>query len=230
MSTIIYMFKCILMFIITWLGIRIIGKKSITQMTGYELSAILLISNVAAEPIVYSIALRAFSGVISLSLITLFIGMLTLKSRFYNLNTKPSIVIFNGKILVNELKKNKMNISFLISMLRLQGYFKISEIEYAIIEPNGRVSVLPVSKERPLKPKEIKIQTPYEGLALPLILDGRIVSDNLNFIELDEELLKNKLNNYGIQNVSDVLIAQLDDKGNLYVSTKSESQNIPKDI
>jgi uncharacterized membrane protein YcaP (DUF421 family) len=216
--------------LICYLGIRIIGKKSIAQMTGYELSGVLLLSTVAAEPLVYKIVSKALIGVITLSLATLFIGWLSLKNKYYNLDSKPGIVISNGKIIMDELNKNKMNVSFLMSMLRLKGYFKLSEIEFAIIEPNGNISVLPKSQERPVKTKDMKIQTPYEGLSLPLILDGNIIKDNLSYAMLEEQWLISQLKNYSINNISDVLIAQLDSEGSLYISTNSETQSIPTEI
>lgn len=77
-------------------------------------------------------------------------------------------------------KLNQMNLPFLLSMLRLKGYANLSEIEYAIIEPNGNDSVIPKSQVRPVKPKDMRIQTPYEGISLPLINDGWIIRDNLN--------------------------------------------------
>jgi uncharacterized membrane protein YcaP (DUF421 family) len=218
------------MLLIAWLGIRIIGKKTIAQMTGYELAGVLLLSIVAAEPIAYKVASKALTGVLTLSLTTLFLGYLSLKTKIFNFDSKPGIVISNGIVLKDELKKNKMNVSYLISMLRQKGYFKISEIEYAIIEPNGNISVVPKSQERPIKPKDMKIPTPYEGLSLPLILDGNIVKQNLNYSMLDEGWLVSQLNSSGITEVSDVLIAQLDTEGILHISTKYEKYNIPKEI
>ncbi len=230
MSTVIYIFRCILMLCITWLGIRMIGKKSIAQMTGYELAGILLLSTVAAEPLVYKIASKATVGVLTLSLATLFLGWLSLKEKFYNIDSKPSIIISKGQILKNELKKNQMNLPFLMSLLRLKGYSKLSEVEYAIIEPNGNVSVIPKSQERPLKTKDMQIQTPYEGLSLPLIIDGRIIMDNLNYAKLDKKWLMNQLKTNGIQNAENVMVAELDSQGSLYICKTDVAGKQPKVI
>lgn len=230
MSTIVYIFRCILMLIITWLGIRILGKKSIAQMTGYELAGILLLSTVAAEPLVYKIASKAFVGVITLALATLFLGWISLKEKFYNVDSKPSIIIYKGQVIKEELKNNQMNIPFLMSMLRLKGYSSLSEVDCAIVEPNGNVSVIPKSRERPLKPKDMNIPTSYEGLSIPLIIDGRINGDNLNYTNHDEAWLMNQLNTKGIQDVTDALLAELNSQGTLFVCKKQDKINQPKVI
>jgi len=81
------------------------------------------------------------------------IGWISLRTKFYNLDAEPDIVIVNGKIDKEALKKNRMNLPFLLSLLRLQGYSKISDVEFAIIEPDGNLSVIPTSQSRPITPK-----------------------------------------------------------------------------
>jgi uncharacterized membrane protein YcaP (DUF421 family) len=218
------------MLLITWLGIRIIGKKSIAQMTGYELAGILLLSTVAAEPLVFKIVSKAFTGVLTLALATVFIGWISLKPRLYNIDSKPDVIVAKGKVMKDVLRKNKMNMSFLMSMLRLQGYASLSEVEYALVEPNGNISVLPKSQERPVKPKDLKIQTSFEGLALPIILDGHLIKENLEYAHFDEKWLNKQLKKNGVSQISEVLIAQLDSSGSLSVSTSSETQSIPSEF
>lgn len=121
------------MFLVTWVAIRIIGKKTIAQMTAYELAGILLLSTAAAEPLVYKIPSKAVVGAFPLALATVFIGWLSFKKPLYNIHNRPTIVITNGKIDKAALKEGKINLPFLLSQLRLQGYFKVPDIEFAII-------------------------------------------------------------------------------------------------
>ncbi|MVB09981.1 hypothetical protein CAFE_06520 [Caprobacter fermentans] len=228
MSTLVYVIRCVLQLLVTWLGIRIIGKKSIAQMTGYELSGILLLSTVAAEPLVYKIASNAAIGVVTLAVATLLIGKLSLKDKFYNVDSKPSIVVANGSLIKSELKKNQMNVPFLLSLLRLKGYSKLSDVEFAIIEPNGNLSVIPKSQERPVKPKDIRISTPYEGLSLPLLVDGKVIQENLVYAKLDRGWLMDQLASAGFPEEKDVLLAELDSQGNLSVFRENESDDSPK--
>ncbi len=230
MSIVIYIFKNLVLLCVTWMGIRIIGKKSIAQMTAYELAAVMIMSTVAAQPIANKIASQDAVGILSIALGTSLLGWISLKRYFYNINGRPDIIVANGKIITHVLKSNKMNIQMLMSMLRLQGYARLSEVEFAIIEPNGNVSVIPKSQERPVKSKELKLQTPYEGLSLPLIIDGIILPQNLSYAMLDTQWLMDQLKAQGIEDISDILLAELDTEGGLYVSRRSDEPNTPGDI
>ena len=128
------------MFLVTWLGARIVGKKSLAQITSYDLAGILLLTTIAAEPLVYKTPSKATEGVLVLSMSLVLLGKLSLSKKFYNADQKPSMVIVKGKVDKEELKKNNMNVSFLLSQLRLKNIAKVSEVEYAIIEPSGEVS------------------------------------------------------------------------------------------
>lgn len=229
MDALVYAIRCIIMLLVTWLGLRIVGKKSIAQLTSYDLAGILLLTTVAAEPLVYKIPSKAAEGVLVIAVCLFLLGMLTLNKRFYNADNKPSIVIANGKLNKDELRKNQMNIPFLLSQLRLQKIAKVSEVEFAIIEPNGNLSVLPKSQERAVKPKDMGIATKYEGLALPLIIDGEIQYRNLSYANLKPQWLNDQLNNTGIKKIEDVLLAELDSEGQLYLNTYGDNpqQYIP---
>lgn len=224
MTIIIYAVRCVFMILVTWLGLRIVGKKSIAQITTYDLAGILLMTTVAAEPLVYKIPSKATEGVLVLALCLILFGKLSLSKKFYNADQKPSVVIANGKIDRNELRKNNMNVSFLLSQLRLKNYAKVSDVEFAIVEPNGQLSVLPKSQERAVKPKDLKIDTKYEGLALPLILDGEIQYRNLKYANLDTNWLDNEIKKAGASDTESIFLAELDNQGQLYVGFYNDVQ------
>jgi uncharacterized membrane protein YcaP (DUF421 family) len=207
------------MLVVSWAGIRILGKKSIAQMTGYELAGVLLMTTAAAEPLVYKIQSKATVGVFTIVIATLVIGKVALSRRFYNLDYKPSIIIANGKIDKEELSKNKMNLPFLLSLLRIQGYSKVSDVEFAIIEPNGNLSVIPKSQNRPVTPQDLKIDTQYEGLALPLVIDGEIQYNNLKYAKLNTDWLHTEIQKAGVKKVEEIFLAEIDTSGQLYVET-----------
>lgn len=106
-----------------------------------------MMTTLAAEPLSYKIPTKALEGVIVIAVCIIMIGKLALNRKFYNADQKPSIVIVNGKINREELRKNNMNATFLLSVLRLKNYPRLSEVEYAFIEPNGQLSVIPRSQE-----------------------------------------------------------------------------------
>lgn len=218
MEVIIYIFRCVIVLLFTWLCIRIIGKKSISQMTSYDLAATFVLANVAAEPLVYKVTSKAFTGSLAIAFGVAIIGSISLKRWFYNFDSEPSIVILNGKIIEKALAKNKTNLPFLLSLIRLQGYANVADIEVATFEPNGNLSVIPRSQSRPVTPKDLNINTQYEGLALPIIIDGRIQYDNLKYAKLNIDWLNKELSKVGDLKPENIFLAELSTSGEMYVS------------
>jgi uncharacterized membrane protein YcaP (DUF421 family) len=105
----------------------------------------------------------------------------------------------------------------LLSLLRLKGYANVSDVEFAILEPTGNLSVLPKSQNRPVQTKDLKINTEYEGLALPLIIDGEIQYNNLKYANLNTEWLNREIKKAGADKVEEIFLAELKSAGELYV-------------
>lgn len=228
MEAFVYISRCIIVLLFSWLCVRLIGKKSISQLTSYDFTALMIIANVAAEPLVYKISSKAFLGSLAIAVAAVIIGWISLRSKFFNFDAKPDIVIVNGKIDKDALKRNRMNLPFLLSLLRLQGYAKVSDVEFAIIEPDGNLSVIPTSQSRPVTPKDLKIDTQYEGIALPLIIDGEIQYNNLKFAKLDTAWLNQEIKKSGASNPEDVFLAELDTTGKLSIDLfKANVDNKP---
>ncbi len=217
MEAIIYILRCIMVLLFSWFCVRLIGKKSISQLTSYDFTVLMILANVASEPLVFKVSTKAFLGSLTLAMGALVIGWMSLNKRFYNFDSRPDIIVINGKIDKEALKRNKMNLPFLLSLLRLQGYSKVSDVEFAIIEPNGNLSVIPKSQSRPVTPNDLKIDTRYEGISLPLIIDGEIQYNNLKFAKLDIAWLNEQLAKFGASGAEDVFLAELETTGQLSV-------------
>lgn len=230
MEAIIYIIRCIIVILFSWFCVRLIGKKSISQLTSYDFTILMLLANVAAEPLVYKISSKAFIGSLTLALGAIAIGSFSLSRIFYNFDTKPEVVIVNGKVNRDVLKNNRMNLPFLLSLLRLEGYSRLSDIEFAIVEPNGNLSVIPTSQSRPVTPNDLKIDTQYEGISLPLIIDGQIQYNNLSYANLDMLWLKNQMKQLDISHAEDVFLAELDTTGKLTVVLYKETDGHKPDI
>jgi len=197
--------------------VRITGKKSISQLTSYDFAALMIMANMAAEPLAYKISSKAFLGSLTIALGAVVIGWMSLQKWFYNFDAKPDIIVVNGKVDREALKRNRMNLPFLLSLLRLQGYARISDVEFAILEPTGNLSVIPKSQSRPVTPKDLKLETQYEGITLPLIIDGELQYNNLRFANLDTNWIIQEIRKHGAAGVEDVFVAELDTMGNLHV-------------
>ena len=159
-----------------------------------------------------------------LSLLVILTGYLTLKSVPARkiLEGEPLVLIQNGKILENNLKNVRYNIDDLMMLLREKKVFNMDEVEFAILEPNGKLSVQKKSQYLPVSAKDLNISTKYKGISSEMIRDGEIVHQNIEQNNLSYEWLYNQLQNNDIENIDDVFLATLSTEGTLYVDLKKD--------
>ena len=220
--------RTVILYILLIVGIRIMGKRQVGELEPSELVLALLISDLAAVPMQdFGIPLAAgVIPIITLLCITMILSVLTMKSiRFRVLMCgRPSIVIQDGALRRNEMERNRVTIDELMEELRMQGITDITTIKYAILETNGRLSVLLRAEEQPVTAKQMGIAT--EDVALPLVIinDGRLLSHNLKICGLNETWLKKQLDAQGVHRVEDVFLMTVDEQNHVFCSPKEESQ------
>jgi uncharacterized membrane protein YcaP (DUF421 family) len=137
----------------------------------------------------------------------------------------PIVLMENGKILENGLKKAKYDINDLLQEARTNGYFDISQIEAALMESNGKVSFLPKSKYTPLTPSDMKIKVDYKGLVANLVIDGKIMYNNLKEINKDEKWLLTRIKN-NKSNLDEILLLTCDSKEQITIYKKENNERI----
>ena len=147
-----------------------LGKKQINQLNMFDYVIGISIGNIVAEMTVNK-EVMFFDGVVVMgiySLISIIISFITTKSIILRrlIGGSPTILIENGKIIEDGLRKAKFDINDLLEETRISGYFDISEIEYAILEANGKVSILPKSKYKPIACSDINLNVPYKGICV----------------------------------------------------------------
>ncbi|MFP4015418.1 MAG: DUF421 domain-containing protein [Halanaerobiales bacterium] len=133
---------------------------------------------------------------------------------------EPIVLIKNGKLLEDTMRKSKINLDDLLMELRLKKMPNLSDTEFAVLEPNGKISVIPKSQSRNIRPSDLGIDTKYEGYPVMIIEDGNILDDNLKENNLDRFWLYNELEKQEIEGEDDILAAMLDTQGRLFVSRK----------
>lgn len=224
-SVLVVFTRTLILFTIVVVTMRIMGKRQIGELQPFELAVAILISELAAVPM-QNTGIPLLNGIIPI--LTLLIAQVTLS--FISLKStkargiicgKPSILIANGKIQEDELKKEMFTLNDLLEQLRINNTPNIADVEFAILETNGQLSVIPKSQKRPINAEDLNIPTNYEGLALDLIVDGSINYNNLKKANLDVNWLLNELNKFGVDNIHNILFASLDSQGSLYWQTKS---------
>lgn len=203
---------------------RLIGRKSLSQMTYFDFAIIITLGSVTANLAMgpESTPATAAATLLTLGGLAILTGYLHIKSLWIRklTNSEPVTAIENGRIVDKNLKKVRFTINELSSMLRKKNVFNYADVEFAIIENDGQLSVLPKSQKAPLTPSDLNISTSYTGLTKDLVMDGKVLVENLKSVKLDEKWLNTQLSIQGISNVRQVFYAGLDSSGNLYVSVK----------
>lgn len=208
--------------------LRLMGKRQIAQLQPFELVIILMISELAAVPS-QDLGIPLANGIIPILVLLVaeeFLSYITLKNDKVRglVCGKPTIVINKGKINENELRRMRYNLSDLLEQLRAKDAPNIKDIEYAILETNGDLSVILKSDKRPLIPQDMKIKPPYEGLPYTLISDGRLYPDDLKKANVDRNWLEKELKKANIGQIKDVFLATVDSSKNLFVQRKEKGR------
>lgn len=203
----------ILSVIVLFVIAKIMGHKQVAQLDFFDYVSGITIGSIAAElateleePLQPLIALIVY-GIISLLLNLL--GHKFEKSRKF-INGTPTIIMDNGKIYRKNLKKSKLDLSEFMLLCREQGYFDLSEIQTAIFEYNGKISILPVEKNRPITPKDMNLHPSQKLFSTEIIMDGRILGENLSRMKLDEKWLYSKLKALGYDSEKQILLGLCD--------------------
>ncbi|MCL1843063.1 MAG: DUF421 domain-containing protein [Defluviitaleaceae bacterium] len=209
---------------------RIMGKKQMAQLNFFDYVIGISIGSIAAEyAVVRSVQLA--EGLTALVIFTIFslalsqIGLKSYRGRRI-LDGSPSVLIENGNIIEENLQKVKLNINDLLEECRQKNIFDIKEIEFAILETSGRLSVQPKSQNRPITPKDMNIPTAYEGLCANVVIDGKIINENLDALNLDSNWLHKELSKQNISECTDVLLAYVNTAGVLHTHKKNANRSI----
>lgn len=220
----IVLIRTIILYLLVILSMRLMGKKQIGELEPFELAITIMISELASLPMQDSRIplLHGIVPILTLLILQNLFSLIQLKSEKIRslINGEPSILIEKGKIDFQELKNQRFNINDLMEELRLQGYYDLENIEYAILETSGQLSIIPKTVESPVTKKDLSLQFTQERLPVTLILDGKINKNNLKLIKKDEKWLENKLKKDNISSYDELLIAILNSKGNLYYQKK----------
>ena len=198
---------------------KIMGHKQMSQLDFFDYITGITIGSIAAElateleePLKPLLAMGVY-GVVAIVLSK--ITSLFPKTRKY-INGTPTILMNNGKIYRGNLKKAKLDLSEFMALCRQQGYFNLSDIQTAVFEFNGKMSILPVSRKRPANPEDLKLSPKAELIQTEVIMDGRILDENLKRMGLDKKWLQKQLDHQG-HKVSEVFLALCDENNQLTV-------------
>ncbi len=212
--------RTIIVFILIIASLKLMGKRQLGELELSELVVAVLISDMAALPL-QDIGIPLLYGlipIITLLCCELLISFASIKSiRFRTMMWgKPSILVFNGKIIQSELKKNRFSLDELAESLRKKDITEINAIKYAILETDGTLNTVLFQAEQPVTPSQMKMDVAEKGVPVAVISDGKVLSDNLKKIGRDEKWLKKQLSNLGAEKPRDVFYMTVDEAGGVY--------------
>ncbi len=217
----VYVLQAFIVFTAAILATRLLGKSAIVQLTPFDLMAIVIIGTVVAEPLVQDGTIGALLGAGLLVLLHVLFSRLALYGRINKvLLGEPTIVVKHGRLVVENLRRNNLSVAQLLAILRSSGYPYLDDIEFALLEPIGQVSVLPRDGARPVSPDDLGLPHTYRGLPLPVVLDGIVKSENLALARKDRAWLEKELDRLGLKDPSRVLYAYVEHPDTLVAHLK----------
>ena len=217
--------RAVILYIVVLIVMRLMGKREIGQLQPFELAIAIMIADLAAVPM-SELGIPITNGIIpilALLVVYMIISFLNIKSISFRkiISGQPSILIYRGKIDEKVLRKERITINELQERLRGENVFNLSDVEYAILETNGQVTVIQKPEKRNLMPEDLNISPEYEGIPYDLVVDGKIMEENLKAIGRDIVWLEKQLKKFdAIPN--NILIATIDGKGDFFCQKKED--------
>ncbi|MCY6959908.1 YetF domain-containing protein [Clostridium brassicae] len=218
-------FRGTITYILALVLTRLMGRKVISQMTFFDFVVGVSMGSMVANLSIgkNSTAATASISLIIFAILTILTGLAHIKSSKIRkiINSEPVVLIASGTIVENNMKRVRITLEQLTMKLREKNIFNLGDVDFAILEVDGKLSVLPKSDKAPLTPSHMNIPTTNKGLMKDIIIDGNVMSENLKDAGLDMNWLKSQLNMSGIKDIADVFYAGIDNTNILYFSRKN---------
>lgn len=222
----IILLRVTIIFLIVLLLIRLMGKRQIGEMQPFELVIMLIFADIATMPMAdMSVPLlNAIIPLVTLVLLQFFLSFLARKSIFFRkiINGKPVVVIDPNGIIFENLKALNMTLDDLSETLRGCNVSSFDEVQYAIIETNGKASVIMKSANSPVTCDDMKLTVDESTLPILLVSDGKINKENLELAKIDIKFIEKIIKKANISNIKNVLVMTIDNSGKVYVQGKNQ--------
>lgn len=219
--------RVLILYLLVLITMRLMGKREIGQMQPFELVIAIMIADLASVPMA-DVGIPITNGIIpilALLFIQLLISIINVKSIWGRriICGKPSILVYRGKIDEKLMKKEKFTINELQERLRQNNVFSLGDVEYAILETSGQLTVIQKPEKRNAIPEDFGITPEYEGIPYDLVIDGKVMNENLKAIGKDYNWLVKQVQKFKIK-PEDALIVTYDGKAQIFCQAKEEKK------
>lgn len=217
-------FRTIILYLLLIIGIRLLGKRQVGELEPAELVLTMILSDLAAVPM-QDFGLPLVYGVvpiITLLCLTMILSVLTMRSVRLRaiLCGKPSIVVRNGTLCQQEMRKVRMTVDELLEELRLQGITDLTTVKYAILETSGSLSILLYEADQPVTPNQLAMDCKTSSLPIVLINDGRVLDKQLKWLGYDQKWLQKQLRSRNFSDPKQVFLLTADETGVVFCAGK----------
>ncbi len=221
--------KCILSIIILFIVTKIIGKKQVSQLSLFDYVVGISIGNFIAEMVINK-EVQYIDGVVAMLVFGIFsyiVSWLSMKSIVFRRFTigVPTMIVENGKIIESGLKKTNIDINDFLEQCRLQGYFDLNDISYAIMEASGDISILPKDNATPVVKKDLKIKGTNATLTANLIIDGKFLDKNIKGCNLTIKKIRDELRKEGYSSEEEILLAIYSNNKIIFYKKEVDTKN-----
>lgn len=225
------MWTSLLSIFVLFIFAKLLGNKQISQLSLFDYIIGISIGSIASE-MATNIDRSPWIGIISMTIYALadyIISFITTKSvGFRKIVTGRTIVLYSNNMFYKKnMNKAKLDLSDLLTLCRMKGFFSLSDIQTIILEHNGNLSILPFSTKRPVTPSDLDIEVENDSLIANVIMDGKMMSNNLKVIGKNDKWLLKRMKSQGYKKVSDIMLATVDNDDNLSIYTYDNSIKDP---
>ena len=218
-------FRAILLYIIVLIVMRLMGKREIWQLQPFELAISIMIADLASIPMTdtgvpISNGIIPILGLLVMHLVISVVNLKSIKAREI-ICGKPRILIYRGRIDEKALKKERFTINELEERLRGNNVVNLGDVEYAILETSGNITVIQKPEKRNTIPEDFNIVPDYEGISYDLVVDGKIMDENLKKLGKNYQWLKKQVEKFNIR-PEEALVVTIDGKGQIFCQEKEK--------
>lgn len=226
--------RVILIYVAVLVFLRIMGKRQIGEMQPYEVVITLIIADLATIPMTEQ-NIPLLNGIVPLAVLVILHFLITFTSRKCIFIRKlfsgnPVVVISPNGIEYDNLKKLNMDIDDLQESIRLCNYYSFDQVQYAIIETNGKMSVIPTADAAPATAQDVKANNPDPLVPSIIVSDGKIIKEKMQEQKLDKEFIEKVMKHFKIKKLKDIIVLSIDDNNRVYLQTQGNKFQTIKDI
>ncbi|WP_245630084.1 DUF421 domain-containing protein [Alicyclobacillus acidiphilus] len=220
--------RVLALYLMVMVALRVMGKREIGQLSVFDFVVSVMIAELSTLPMENADVplYQAAIAIGSLVLFQIVVAILQIKShRFRHLvDGEPTILIEHGQVKDRAMRRMRYSMHDLLTQLREKGISNIADVEFAVLETSGQLSVFPKAEARPVSARDISLRVTPEVIPMPLVIDGRVVQKTLRILQRDEAWLRDELRRRGYT-ISEIFYATVDANGAIWIDPRDDTQS-----